>query len=189
MTEDKPTIVFISTYPPRECGIATFTQDLLFYSQKFLGSNVQCKVAAMNLTPLDTYTYPPEVEWKIDQNSKKDFLQLAKTINNNKNITGVILQHEYGIFGGIEGENILSFMKNCKKPILVTLHTILPDPNPKMKEVTASIIKYAYSLVVLTQKSKEIVEAIYPDTFGKFQSFPMVYIQLLFQYRRNLRAN
>ena len=126
--ENKPTVVFLSTYPPRECGIATFTQDLFHSCQKILGQGIDCKVAALNVSPLDTYKYPSEVEWEIDQNNKEDYLNLAKTINENPHISGVILQHEYGIFGGIDGENILIFMRSCKKPILVTLHTALPFP-------------------------------------------------------------
>lgn len=170
--KSKPTIVFLGTYPPRECGIATFTKDLLYFSQKFVGPNVLCKVAAFNLTSLDTHKYPVEVGWEIDQNNKKEYVNFANIINNDINISGAILQHEYGIFGGIEGENILSFMKNCKKPILVTLHTVLPFPSPKMKEVTATIIKLSSVIVVLTQSSKEIIEELYPESIGKISVIP-----------------
>jgi len=76
--EKKPIIVFLSTYPPRECGIATFTQDLLGYCVKFLRPHTLCKVAALNLTPLDTYKYPKEVAWEIDQNSKKAYVHWQK---------------------------------------------------------------------------------------------------------------
>ncbi len=167
-----PTIVFLSTYPPRECGIATFSQDLLHYCQQFLGSSVTCKVAAFNLTSLDTHNYPPEVEWQIDQNNKKAHYNLAKAINHNTHISGVIIQHEYGIFGGKEGINILNFMQSCKKPMLVTLHTILPSPTNEMKEVTAKIIDLAATIVVLTAKSKELLEKIYPTSIGKVFIIP-----------------
>lgn len=170
--QSKRTIIFLSTYPPRECGIATFTQDLLSFCAKFLGERIQCKVAAFNLTHLDTYSYPKEVEWEIDQNSKNAYIQLAKTVNEDKNISGIIVQHEYGIFGGPEGNKILHFMQQCTKPILVTLHTILPTPLPKMKEVTEAIIKRADTLVVLTQRSKEMVEQIYPESIGKVFVIP-----------------
>lgn len=170
--ESKPEIVFLSTYPPRECGIATFTQDLLKYSQKFLGSLVDCKVAALNLSPLDTYNYPPEVEWKLDQNNEADYLALAKNVNTNANISGVIIQHEYGIFGGIDGDLLLSFMRRCKKPMLVTLHAVLPQPSEKMKEVTQEVIKHARTVVVLTNNSKQIIEALYPESSGKIFMIP-----------------
>lgn len=168
----KPTIVFLSTYPPRECGIATFTQDLLKYSQNFLGILVDCKVAALNLSPLDIYKYPPEVEWEIDQESVKQYQNLAETINDDQNISGVIIQHEYGIFGGPDGEKILCFMEKCIKPMLVTLHTVLPKPTQKMHSITEKIINYASSLVVLTQNSKEIIERIYPQSKSKVFVIP-----------------
>jgi len=167
-----PSIVFLSTYPPRECGIATFTQDLLNSCQIYLGKNVVCKVAALNFTSLDTYKYPKEVVWEIDQNSKKDHLNLANIVNKDTGISGVILQHEYGIFGGKEGVNILSFMENCKKPMLVTLHTILPEPTVHMNEVTTRIIDLATTIVVLTSTSKLLVEKIYPKSVGKVFVIP-----------------
>ncbi len=129
-------------------------------------------MAAFNLSPLDTYKYPHEVEWEIDENSKKDYLNLAKIVNDDTTISGVILQHEYGIFGGIEGEKILFFMQNCKKPILVTLHTTLPSPSPKMKDITTKIIELASNIVVLTKSSKEIIEKVYPKSSGKIFIIP-----------------
>ena len=162
----------MGTYPPRECGIATFNQDLLNSSQEFLGNRFACKVAAMNVSPLDTYNYPPEVEWKLDQNNKREHLALARKINNNSLISGVIIQHEYGIYGGVEGEILLQFMMQCTKPIVVTLHTILPRPSKKMREVTEKIISRANILVVLTQTSKKLLEEVYPISIGKVYVIP-----------------
>lgn len=86
---------------------------------------------------------------------------LASSINEDNNVTGVIIQHEYGIFGGTEGEMLLTFMERCTKPMLVTLHTILPEPSEKMKEVTQNIISHADKIVVLTKSSKKIIQSIY----------------------------
>lgn len=167
MPSNKPTIVFLSTYPPRECGIATFTQDLFKYCRKTLGPGFRCKVAALNLSTLDTYTYPPEVEWEIDQSNKNDYHKLAKTINADPAISGVILQHEYGIFGGVDGEKVLHFMQHCKKPVIVTLHTVLQAPSPHMQEVTAKIIELASNVILLTRNSADIIEKLYPISRGK----------------------
>jgi glycosyltransferase involved in cell wall biosynthesis len=129
-------------------------------------------VAAMNLTPLDTYIYPPEVVWKIDQGDKNAYIDLAMEYNSNPFITGVIIQHEYGIYGGHEGENILLFMEACKKPIVVTLHTVLPKPSPKMKDVTGKIIERANIIVVLTESSKLILERVYHQSINKVHVIP-----------------
>ena len=75
---------------------------------------MDCKVAALNVSPLDTHKYPPEVEWKIDQSNKSDLINLAQVCNDDAQITGVIIQHEYGIFGGKDGEYILDFVKRLK---------------------------------------------------------------------------
>lgn len=101
-----------------------------------------------------------------------DFLNLAEIVNRDVNITGVIVQHEYGIFARPEGEILLIFMQACKKPMLVTLHTVLPNPSPKMKRVTAKIIQYASNLVVLTNGSKKIIETLYPESNGKIFMVP-----------------
>ena len=74
---NKPIVVFIATYPPRECGIATFTQDLLFAFKKMFKGSANCVVAAINLSALDTYEYPPEVEWQINENNKVEYRKLA----------------------------------------------------------------------------------------------------------------
>lgn len=167
-----PTVVFVGTYPPRECGIATFTQDLLNSSKKFLGPDILCKAAAFNVSSLDKYVYPSVVAWEIDQNDIEQHLNLAKTINSDPQITGVIVQHEYGIYGGEEGENILNFIEKCRKPMLITLHTVLPKPSPKMKLITERIVKRANSIVVLTHNSKNILELVYPMSKGKVKVIP-----------------
>lgn len=172
MLKNKPVVVFVGTYPPRECGVATFTQDLLHSSRQFLGSYITCKVAALNLSPLDSYVYPPEVGWQISQDNKKEYLDLAQTINANPLVSGIVLQHEYGIYGGEQGENILTFIEQVKKPILVTLHTVLPNPSSKMKEVTSEIIKHANIIVVLTHNSRKILEVVYPFAIGKVYVIP-----------------
>lgn len=172
MLRSKPIIVFLGTYPPRECGIATFTQDLLTGSQKILEDRAVCKVCAMNISTFDTYEYPPEVEWQMDQTSKKEHEAFARKLNNNGLIAGVMLQHEYGIYGGEYGQNILYFMRLCTKPIIVTFHTVLPDPDEKMKSITKEIITIAKGIVVLTESSKRILETVYPEAVGKVSVIP-----------------
>lgn len=162
----------MGTYPPRECGIATFNQDLLSSSQRYLGKGVSCQVAAMNVSPLDTYIYPPEVRWKIDQNNRKELTDLAKEFNTDPKINGIIIQHEYGIYGTNDGKNILAFTKACTKPMVITLHTVLPNPSLHMKEVTQELIAQARIVVVLTHSSKKILEKLYPEATGKLHIIP-----------------
>ncbi len=121
---------------------------------------------------MDTYKYPHEVAWEIDQNDEEELIKFSDHVNTDETIQGIIIQHEYGIFGGEYGEKLLSFMQRCKKPMLVTLHTMLPHPNQKMAEITEKIIYYATSIVVLTLNSKQIIEATYPQAIGKTSIVP-----------------
>ena len=162
----------MGTYPPRECGIASFTKDLLQSSRKVLDKNISCRVVALNHTPLDHHVYPSEVQWEINQENTEEYKAFAETLNHNPLVSGVIIQHEYGIFGGKHGENILEFIENCKKPILVTLHTVLPKPTPKMKEITSRIIKQSDIVVVLTENSRKILAEVYPFSKGKVYVIP-----------------
>ncbi len=134
--------------------------------------HVNCKIAAFNLSALDTYNYGEEVEWQIAESNNKEYVHLAKVLNNDPDVSSVIIQHEYGIFGGKDGKKILSFMQNCQKPMLVTLHTAVPVPKPHMKDLTTKIISLAHTLVVLTQNSKEIIERVYPESVGKIFVIP-----------------
>lgn len=162
----------MGTYPPRECGIATFNQDLLNSSQKFLGDSILCHVLAMNLSAFDTYKYPNVVKYQLNQEDCNEHKLLAHAFNENPTINGIIIQHEYGIYGGHDGENILCFIEACNKPIVVTLHTVLPNPSEHMKDVTSKIIAASQAVVVLTESSKVILEQVYPHSIDKVHVIP-----------------
>jgi glycosyltransferase involved in cell wall biosynthesis len=168
----KPILVFVGTYPPRECGIGTFTQDLVHSIQKLSGKSLICQVAAFNISAPETYEYPDEVKWEIAQDDIEEHLKLASEINNNDLIDNVIIQHEYGIYGGDHGENIIQFLKHCKKTKLICFHTVLPDPSDKMKLTTKEVLKYSDLVVVLTKNSKRILEEVYPEIAGKVFVIP-----------------
>ncbi|HWA51839.1 MAG TPA: glycosyltransferase [Patescibacteria group bacterium] len=168
----KPTLVFLSTYPPRKCGIATFTQDLVHSIEKLTGPTVECKIAALNLSESDAYEYPKEVYWQLIQTQKEDFSEFAETINNDDSVSAVVIQHEYGIYGGEFGDNLLAFTSKCKKPISITFHTVIPDPPYKMQNVTSELIDHATRIVVLTETSRQIIESIYQNAIGKVVIIP-----------------
>ena len=138
-------IIFLSTYPPRACGIATFTADLIKnLKNKFPSDNY--KIAAIND---ENYKYGNEVSFVLNQFDRKSYIRLANSINNS-NTDLVVIEHEYGIYGGDCGEYLLDFINNLKIPFITTLHTILSKPNKNQREI----------LKVLGSKSKKII------TFG-----------------------
>ena len=151
-----PEIVFITSYPPRECGIATYTQDLKNAIQEKFGSSFSLKICALESDEVK-YIYPEEVKYKLNTEIEANFTELAIKINADKNIAMVFLQHEFGLFGGDYGTYLLKFMKHVNRPISTTFHTVLPNPNEKIKEVVRKIADYSDYLIVMTATSKAIL--------------------------------
>ena len=155
-------VAFIATYPPRECGIGTFTNNLF---KSMLNSDESRKkehegfVVALSDNEI-AYDYPEEVKMVIRQDHQKDYLEAVKFIN----ISGAdicILEHEFGIFGGQSGVFILPLLHRLEIPLIVTLHTILKTPSYNEKVVLQEICKMAHQIVVMSHKAIEFLVEIY----------------------------
>ncbi|MBS2100851.1 glycosyltransferase family 4 protein [Carboxylicivirga linearis] len=163
-------IAFIGTYPPRECGIGTFTNDL-FNSMVNNPDNENDSnegfVIALSDFP-NEYEYPDEVKGIISQNRQEDYLQAVKLIN----LSGAdlcILEHEFGIFGGQSGVYILPLLYRLEVPLIVTLHTILKTPSYNEKAVLQEICKMASKIVVMSHKAIEFLVEIYQVPADKIE--------------------
>ncbi|MGC9375995.1 MAG: glycosyltransferase family 4 protein, partial [Bacteroidales bacterium] len=157
-------LAFIGTYPPRECGIGTFTNNL--FKSMTVNSNADKKesyIVALNDNEL-TYQYPEEVKFKIRQEHQRDYLKASKFINLSS-AEICILQHEFGIFGGQSGMYILPLLHRIDIPLVVTLHTVLKTPSYNEKAVLQEICKMADKVVVMSHKAIEFLVDIYdvPD--------------------------
>ncbi len=150
-------VVFLSTYPPRECGIATFTKDLSDAIHKKFGSHVQPKVIAMEENQSEFRVYNKKVVFNITEDNLESYEAAAKKINSLRSVKMLNIQHEFGIFGGDWGENILHLMGLVKKKIIVTFHTVLEDPEEDLKRVVESIAEKSDRIVVMTNNAKEIL--------------------------------
>jgi len=124
-------IAFISTFPPRECGIATFTQDLVTAIDDLFHPKIQTQVIAMTHANHEE-AYSDPVITTINENDPQNYIKAAELINQTTDIECVNIQHEFGIFGGEFGEYLLTFLQTLKKPSVVTMHTVLPLPQVKM---------------------------------------------------------
>ncbi|MDD4921105.1 MAG: glycosyltransferase family 4 protein [Bacteroidales bacterium] len=155
-------LAFIATYPPRECGIGTFTNNLfksMLVNEESRAKGHEGFVVALNDNDL-TYEYPEEVKLTIRQDHQEDYLQAVKFIN----LSGAdlcILEHEFGIFGGQSGVYILPLLHRLEIPLIVTLHTILKTPSYNEKAVLQEICKMAHKIVVMSHKAIEFLVEIY----------------------------
>jgi glycosyltransferase involved in cell wall biosynthesis len=155
-------LAFIGTYPPRECGIGTFTKNLFNAILNKKGSTKlksEGFVVAMNDNDL-SYKYPEEVKLTIRQQHQEDYLKAAEFIN----LSGAdlcVLQHEFGIYGGESGVYILPLLHRLEVPVVVTLHTILKTPSYNEKVILIEICKMAQKIVVMTHKAIEFLIQVY----------------------------
>ena len=148
-------IAFLGTYVPRECGIATFTKDLVD-SVDLLGEFAPARVISVN--EIETiYDYDSRVKKQIRQDFEEDYLQAAEYINSSR-INAVNLQHEFGIYGGEWGRYILSFLQNVHKPVITTLHTIQPDFESIARNVLEEIVARSKAIVVMAKAARSILK-------------------------------
>ncbi|NMA92240.1 MAG: glycosyltransferase [Firmicutes bacterium] len=158
-------VAFISTYPPRRCGIATYTYDLTDnFRQLYNDSNADdaggCfELIALNNTP-QGYDYGPEVSFHIREQHRGDYRQAAAFINISP-ADVVCLQHEFGIFGGEDGSHITYLLRALEKPVVTTFHTILAEPTAGQKKTLISICRYSTRVVVQAEKAVELLQEVY----------------------------
>jgi predicted GH43/DUF377 family glycosyl hydrolase/glycosyltransferase involved in cell wall biosynthesis len=166
-------VAFVSTFPPRRCGIATFTSDLIS-AIRTADPRVQARVAAIDERNT-VRAYGPEVRWRIRQGGPVSYMAAAREINRS-NAEVVCVQHEFGLYGLWKGEGFVGdqwiegryedhltpFLEELTKPSLVTLHTVLPEPSPAIRETVRTIAETAHGLVVMAETAVDILH----DTYG-----------------------
>ncbi|MEN5234046.1 glycosyltransferase family 4 protein [Sphingobacterium faecium] len=148
-------IAIIGTYPPRQCGIATFTHDL--YQSLQYSSNQDHRIFAVS--DGSEYVFPEEVTYVIDKENLNSYFQAAEIIN--ETFDACIIQHEYGIFGGETGKYIIDLIENLKVPVVTNLHTVLEQPNPFEYRIIRQLAQYSSKLTVMTQRAIDMLEKIY----------------------------
>lgn len=168
MSEKVP-IALVSTYPPRECGIATYTAHLREGIQQATSSCVP--VAAISHYP-NEYHYPSEVWWELLQDKRSSYQQLATTLTRDERVAAVGLQHEFGIYGGKDGEYVLDFVERLGKPLIVTLHTILSQPSSNQRRIILGLCHHANAVVVMARKGVELLEKVYGVPQDKVKVIP-----------------
>src|SRR5271157_4695938 len=141
-------IVFLATYPPRECGIATFTKDIVASINERLPKNSKAGVIAMNSNGVNIYNYPQEVVYQISDTDMNDYIEAAKQINDSPRIKLVNIQHTFGIFKGEWGDYLLAFLEIVNKPVIVTFHTVLPNPDAQLRKVVKAISERVDEIIV-----------------------------------------
>lgn len=156
---DLPEILVISSYPPRECGIATYSQDLISAIKNKFSNSLTIKVCAMESNGI-TYDYPKEVIYTLKTSVSRDYIRLTSKINRNNDIKIVLIQHEFGFFHKQE-QPFLKFLHELKKPVVIVFHTVLPHPQDELRQKIRNIAAACESIIVMTHNSVEILKRDY----------------------------
>ena len=145
---------FISTYPPTQCGLATFTASLL---HALTSSGVDdARVGRLVETPL-----PPAAAEVVGDIVTDDPAGSARSISRLNGCDVVIVQHEFGIYGGADGQDVLALLAMLEVPSIVVLHTVLAAPTPRQRQVLEAVADAASAVVVMTVTARDRLIAAY----------------------------
>jgi len=153
-----PRTLFLGSFPPRECGIATFTDDVVANFDRLFDRGSE--VIAIDEPGGETRVYPPAVIARLRQDDRASYAEVAALVDAHP-AQVLNIQHEYGLFGGEDGEWILDLIERISKPIVISLHTVLPEPSGHFREVTRQLCRRANAVVVLSLTGKTILADVY----------------------------
>lgn len=153
-----PRTLFMGSFPPRECGIATFTKDVVdSFDRAYRTSS---EIIALDEPGGELRHYGPEVVARLSQERRESYSDIAAIVNAHP-AEVLNVQHEYGLFGGECGEWLVDALALIDKPVVITLHTVLPEPDEAMLRVTRNLARYASSLVVLSETGRDLLTSVY----------------------------
>lgn len=154
---------FVSTYPPRHCGIAAYTHDLA-------STTSNREVVALHPADLVSAAYPIEVHHRIRKDERADYIRTARALDGCADI--VSIQHEYGIWGGEDGALVLDFVRALDIPAVATLHTVLQHPTPGQRAVLSDLVALTDATVVMSRSAATLLSGSYGVDLNRVQVIP-----------------
>ena len=142
-------IALLGNHTPRQCGIATFTDDL---AQALSQDRPEAEILVAAMNDGRTYAYPPRVRLTIEQNDLDAYETAADELNA-REIDVLSVQHEFGIFGGPSGSYLLTLLRRVRAPIVTTLHTVLEQFTPEQLAVIEELAALSAGIVVMSERA------------------------------------
>ncbi len=170
-TQNKPPeILFVTSFPPRECGIATYSQDLVNALNGKFSNSFTSSICALE-SETEQHTYEQHPKFILDTDCRNSFLKTAFHINKDENIKLVVMQHEFGFFAKREVDFKL-FFNTISKPIVFVFHTVLPNPSVELSNKVKDMEAIAASIIVMTKNAKKILMREYEVPAYKITVIP-----------------
>jgi glycosyltransferase involved in cell wall biosynthesis len=166
----KPEILFVTSFPPRECGIATYTQDLIDHLRTQFNESFSSSICALE-SNIEKPIYHTKPKFNINTDEESSFLKAASEINKDEVIKLIVIQHEFGFFSA-QRFGFKLFIKQLSKPIIVVFHTVLPNPDPILKRNVWDLANKAASIIVMTRNSARILMEDYNISEEKIVVIP-----------------
>ncbi|MFH1968167.1 MAG: glycosyltransferase family 4 protein [bacterium] len=179
-------ILFLSSYPPRKCGIATFAQDLSSAFNKKFNPVVKTEICALNNS---IYNYNNNVIYQINASELENYVLLAKKINSRNDVKLINIQHEFGLFGGKYGDYLIPFLQTLEKPAITTFHSVISKPNNDLKGVVKAIASRCRAIVVMNKFSQETLEKDYNIPQYKINYIPHGVPQVAYESSKEYKKN
>jgi len=165
-----PELLFISTYPPRECGIATYTHDLIQAIREKYRDNFEISICALENSD-QAHTYSTDPDYLLVTDETRSYTALSHKLQTDNNIKLVVLQHEFGLFES--HKNLLGYLiETIPQPVIIAFHTVLPRPNEELRLLVQNYASHAAGFIVMTNTSAQILVTDYAISPDKITVIP-----------------
>jgi glycosyltransferase involved in cell wall biosynthesis len=171
ISHSRSKILFISTFPPVKCGIASFTEDLTASIAEGLHEDYSITICALDKKD-SRHPYPSRVSMVMDSYNLTSCIETVNKINNDPHIELVCIEHEFGLYGGNLGDFLLGFLALLDKPFIIRFHTVLPSPDVQRLKLVQNIALLADKIIVMTSNSARLLTADYQLEPGKIIIIP-----------------
>ncbi|GAC1315015.1 MAG: hypothetical protein NVSMB2_05530 [Chloroflexota bacterium] len=165
-------VACVGTCPPRQCGIATFSSDL---HRALITADPSTVIQWAAINEESTiHPYGPEVRWRIRQGDPASYQAAAEHLNAAA-VDVVSLQHEFGLYGTWGDpfdDHLVSFLEVLDKPLVTTLHSVLPDPSPSIRASVNRLIERSQLIVVMAQHARSLLIDNYGISGEKVRVLP-----------------
>lgn len=180
---ERKEIGFLSTYSPRECGLATFTEDLVKEISKI--EFIRASVIAVSEEEEQNARDHPLARYKLNQYDRPSYRRAASWANDHLDL--LVVEHEYGIYGGECGEYLMDLARALKIPFIVTTHTVLAEPSSKQREILRDLGKLGAKVVTMAESSIPILVGTYGICSEKIAFIPHGVPSMYLDTRENLK--